>query len=594
MSLADVRTAAEVEALAARILGSREQPLVLVSTDADGLFAFDLTRLRAELDGVADIVTIETGTASRDLENLMPPKTHAFGGAARSYPPDFGSAPDWTRSHLRFPGHADTDDLIDDVFSQTHGRTVESARPAQVRHASGTVQGFVADGTRAIIRLDDGATVTATDDLLPPTIPLIAALVEGGPVSGILEGNELHPEPLDANLSTFVDGSHTLALVVKVTNLRATVQLHPREAFVLRRRDVDVDEGPITDLLHVGDVVRVRVRRTPAGIGLSYADADPDAPLVPSLALVTGGPAWLSEGRRRETSAPVGASEGATSRSTTSGSGASDAAAAGTAETGGASHALGGAGVDVSTAGHLTPAAPGPVPASVDAAIRHDLGALSSEVAAVRRDLLALTNLVARGSGAVSDAPELAKLRTENQQLQRMLSDERAERASLEAKLADAAQDRRDAGRALRDARRAAERAHVDATPDGIRIEIERTWGNRTAPGERERWPLREYTFGGDFIASLEALDENQLAKAVRACVDAVTGRDREIPARELHRLRSGEGGDDSYVVRADGSKCWRSAIEQNTPGARRLHYWELPGGAIELSRIVHHDDTKP
>lgn len=30
-----------------------------------------------------------------------------------------------------------------------------------------------------------------------------------------------------------------------------------------------------------------------------------------------------------------------------------------------------------------------------------------------------------------------------------------------------------------------------------------------------------------------EALDENQLSKAVRAGADAVTGRDREIPARE-------------------------------------------------------------
>ncbi|MDR2999333.1 MAG: hypothetical protein LBU78_14565, partial [Microbacterium sp.] len=110
----------------------------------------------------------------------------------------------------------------------------------------------------------------------------------------------------------------------------------------------------------------------------------------------------------------------------------------------------------------------------------------------------------------------------------------------------------------------------------------------------RGRWPLREFRFGSDFIGSLAKLDENQLSKAVRACVDAITGRDREIPARDLHRLRTGEGGDDAYVVRADGAKCFRSAIEQNTPGARRLHYWELPGDLIELSRIVTHDDTRP
>ena len=562
MSLADVRTAAEVEALATRILGSRDRPLVLVSTDADGLFAFDLTRLRSELDGIADIVTIETGTASRDLEHFMPPKTHAFGGAARSYPPDFGAAPEWTRSHLRFPGHADTADLIDDALGQTGRRTVESAPARTPRRAHGVVQGFVADGSVAIVRLDDGTTVTATGALLPPDLPLIAALMEGSEVSGILDGSELHPEPLTPDLSVFADGSHTLALVVKVTDLRATVQLHPRVSVVLRRRDVDADEGPVGDVLRVGDVIRVRVRREPGReIALSCTDADPDATLIPPLALVVGGSPWLSE-ERRTRGEDVDADPSAPAR----------------------------------TSGMPEPAgaAPAGVTPTGDLVTRHDVNALASEVAAVRRDLLALTNLVARGGRPASDSTELEQLRAENEQLRTSLATERAERAKAETRLAETSQERREAGRALRDARRAAERAHVDPTDEGIRIEIERTWGNRTAPGERDRWPLREFTFGPAFIASLESLDENQLAKAVRACVDAVTGRDKEIPARELHRLRSGEGGDDAYVVRADGSKCWRSAIEQNTPGARRLHYWELPGGGIELSRIVLHDDIRP
>jgi len=303
------------------------------------------------------------------------------------------------------------------------------------------------------------------------------------------------------------------------------------------------------------------VRREPGReIALSLADADPSAPLVPSLALVTGGAPWLGEGRPAEPrpeKTPTDAVEQPPA-----------------------------------------PAAPAPVAApsapNGDLATRADVAALTREITALRGDLLAVTNLVGRGGTTASDGAELKRLRAENEQLRAKLADERAERAKVEANLSEATQDRREAGRALRDARRAAERAHVDPTADGIRFEIERTWGNRTAPGERARWPLREFTFGAAFIDSLAALDENQLSKAVRACVDAVTGRDREIPARELHRLRTGEGGDDSYVVRADGSKCWRSSIEQNTPGARRLHYWELPGGVIELSRVVHHDDTKP
>jgi len=565
MSPIDITTPAEVEALASRILGPRTHPLVLVSTDADGHLLFDVDRLRSELDGVADVVTIATGTATHLLENLLPPKAHAFGGASRCYPADFGHDPDWQRSHLRFPTHADTDDVINDAMAQTGRRTVESAPAHRIRRVSGIVRGFVADGTRAMVQLDDGSTVTATAALLPPDIPLMAALVVGRPVSGVLDGSELHPEPIEPDLDVFDDGSHTLALVVKVTDLRATVQLHPRVSVVLRRRDVDADEGPVGDVLNVGDVIRVRVRHEPGRtLALSHADVDPDAPLVPSLALVAGGAPWLSEDRPVPDAAPDPVPDAAASA------------------------------VAAAPAASASPAQPAPAHPA-DAATRADVAALSREIAALRGDLLALTNLVARLGGAPSTTDaELGRLRTENDQLHAKLAQERAERASAEAKLAEASQDRRESGRALRDARRAAERSHVDATADGIRFEIERTWGNRTAPGERTLWPLREYRLGPDFVESLSALDESQLSKAVRACVDAITGRDKEIPARELHRLRTGEGGDDAFVVRADGGRCMRSSIEQNAPGARRLHYWELPGGVIELSRVVHHDEMRP
>lgn len=559
MIAADVMTVPQAEELATRILAPRTRPLVLVSANSDGEYAFDVTRLRAELDGLAELVTIQTGPVSRHLEELLPPKTHAFNGAARSYPVDFGADPDWTRSHLRFPGQATTDDLIGDAMAQSVRRTVESAPARSIRRATGVVQGFVADGDRALVRLDDGTTVTATAALLPPDIPLLAALVVGERVSGILEGLELHPEPLAPDVDVFGDGAHTLALVVKVTDLRATVQLHPRVSAVLRRRDVDAGDGPVGEVLAVGDVIRVRVRREPGReLSLSHTDVQPDAPLVPALPLVRGGAPWLGEDRpvSRE---PVRAADAAPHE-------APVAAASGA-----------------------------PTAVRSDLATRADVAALQHEITTLRRDILALTNLVARTGGTVpADDSELDRLRLENDELRDRLADERAERASAEARLSDAAQDRRETGRALRDARRAAERSHVDKTADGIRLEIERTWGNRTAPGERGRWPLREYTLGPAFIDSLAALDEGQLSKAIRTCVDAITGRDREIPARELHRLRTGEGGDDAYVVRKDGARCMRSSVEQNVAGARRLHYWELPGDVVELGRIVHHDDTRP
>ncbi|MGW9630247.1 hypothetical protein ACWGST_06050 [Agromyces sp. NPDC055520] len=87
------------------------------------------------------------------------------------------------------------------------------------------------------------------------------------------------------------------------------------------------------------------------------------------------------------------------------------------------------------------------------------------------------------------------------------------------------------------------------------------------------------------------ALDAGQFRKAMKAAVDVLTSRAERMPGRDAHRLRSADAGGSPDVTRADGAYCMRVAIEQNTPAARRLHYWMLPGGEIELSRVVSHDD---
>jgi hypothetical protein len=76
--------------------------------------------------------------------------------------------------------------------------------------------------------------------------------------------------------------------------------------------------------------------------------------------------------------------------------------------------------------------------------------------------------------------------------------------------------------------------------------------------------------------------------------MEAVTGFINKAPAREVHSLRSGDGAADAPLVRADGARCLRAYVEQNTPQARRLHYWALRGGGVELSRVVMHDDVQP
>lgn len=57
-----------------------------MSTTSDGEFQFKAEAVARELEGDADVVTIATGDATDALENLLPPKTHVYNGAARYYP----------------------------------------------------------------------------------------------------------------------------------------------------------------------------------------------------------------------------------------------------------------------------------------------------------------------------------------------------------------------------------------------------------------------------------------------------------------------------------------------------------------------------
>lgn len=77
----------------------------------------------------------------------------------------------------------------------------------------------------------------------------------------------------------------------------------------------------------------------------------------------------------------------------------------------------------------------------------------------------------------------------------------------------------------------------------------------------------------------------------MKCVVDVLTDRAKDLSSRDLHRLRSGDGGSDAPRTRAeDSAVAWRAAIEVNAASARRLHYWAI-GNRIELSQVGVHDD---
>ncbi len=563
-----IEAAHDVTALAEMILENRRRPLVLLSTTADGTFAFEPDLIARELGSDAEVITIATGEATFSLEQALPPKTHVFGGAARSYPADFGMDPDWRRSILRLPDRHTVDQLVEDALAQV---TVSSvAASAAHRTWVGAVVERVSGASGNIAKLDNGDRVMVVADNLPPHLSLADALTEGGPVEGWLTERDLAPETAEPDFSVFQDGDTTLARAVKVTPQRAYLKLHPTGPEIpLRRRDVipGADDGvnaelQIADVVRVGQTLRVRVVRTNGALGLSLVYVDADAALVAPLSLLRGGAPWLREGVDAEAAPAVRTSSPEVvpvQPSDDSGPAAGD-------------------GERVS--------AP---PSSVDSMA---LSELRDEVRELRRAFVRLGREVRAGT----DLETLDNLRDESAGLSSELHRERSLRRERDTIIAGLRQELRDA-RAARAGVNESKRTERGVWPTGedwLRYEVLTTWAIRTIASDKSRHPLAEYTVGPRFVESLNTLDDGQLEKALRAIVDVVTGRVAEIPGRQLHRLREGDGGSDPYVVRADGAGCWRASIEVNAPSARRLHYWQLPGGAVELSRVVLHDDMMP
>ena len=129
-----------------------------------------------------------------------------------------------------------------------------------------------------------------------------------------------------------------------------------------------------------------------------------------------------------------------------------------------------------------------------------------------------------------------------------------------------------------------------------IEEEIRRAWLDSYLPADREAFPLNRFRWRilPSFVETFSQFDDGQQTKALRVAVHVITGRIAEANMPEDHPLREHDSATAPEVVRSDGAKCRRTYIESHTPSARRLHYWKLPDGSIELSRVGLHDDYTP
>jgi hypothetical protein len=125
-----------------------------------------------------------------------------------------------------------------------------------------------------------------------------------------------------------------------------------------------------------------------------------------------------------------------------------------------------------------------------------------------------------------------------------------------------------------------------------LRHEIEKAWWRLYTGSDAVDWPMRPYLVGPAFLPSVEALQGIDRCKIVEVCVVVVTHRAAVIPSRDLHPLRVSEAGGSPQRVRSDGATAWRVSLQQLTASARRLHYWQLRDGSVELASVGVHNDV--
>ncbi|WP_427005884.1 hypothetical protein [Pseudarthrobacter sp. H2] len=547
----------------------------------------DVDHIAREVGGLAEIFCLENGGESYIFQDHLSAGAHVFGNAARVYSADLRWMRDVYQSPLRMAGDRPAaaraaEDIIEDVLSLI---TVvpPKTRPAAAapRRVRGTIRAFTSAGSRAIVELDDGTRCSIQRERVVPPVRLDWMLAPGQPIEGLfndedkaLDVNELKATPRLAEL--YRSGDLVLALAEEVTARGVELTLFPGSSWsvgadCISSNPLDTADSLVTE----GEVVVARFLREQGAVVLSLLDVDDDAEVKESPALLAGGTPWLRAGRHLAEQSRAGRTFVAPG-----------ADVAGTASTDA-----------VGSKAEASAPAPKPSAALLSAQLQLD---------AERRKVAALQELVSAGSQA---GARLVSLQKDREALKLQLETERkisdAANADLEAARARLARQREELQGLRtrnRETQQALKRAQVDpgelfATLDArLRHDVYLSWVRNTPAAEKARQALPPgWKAGPEFAASLYAFTEPGVAaKALKATVEILTGAAERNPARELHPLRANAAGDTPPHRRDDGATCFRVAIEKNVAAARRLHFWRLPDGAIELSRVVVHDDYKP
>lgn len=426
---------------------------------------------------------------------------------------------------------------------------------------------------RALVQLDSGDTATIQQEAVAPGVPLEWLFPVGSRLDGQFDSSDHTFVPnltigtTDGLVKHFGLDSVTLGLVTEVERQIAKISVLPNLSFDVTKSEITGNPlDVISSYLGVGDVVPVRIYRDPQGrIRLRMDNIDDDEPVFESVSVLPGGEPWLQEGRdipwvveEAEPLSPEGVAQ---------------------AE-------------PLALAPAINTPIPGPgmrpavAPAGASAGGSRDFGndKFAAKYTAEQNQALRAQVERLQDERLESDL-EVIRLQTER-------DGHREEIAELRREAAEA----RKAMRAMQTNRSTtfSRRSRFASNEDWFREELRRAWIGRYLPDDRvTKFPLDMGSFGfaPEFFESVtsEKLDESEVRKVVRIAVDVVTGRNAVEHMHTVHMLYEGQGG--APRKREDGAICWRVHLENGSPQAKRLHYWALPSGRVELGWVANHDD---
>lgn len=247
------------------------------------------------------------------------------------------------------------------------------------------------------------------------------------------------------------------------------------------------------------------------------------------------------------------------------------------------------------------------------AGLDDEVARLRAEAAALRHelemDLVDLRQRVMRSLEDEQDASERLMLeafesaRAEIVRLRSLLADSDDARRTMRRELSDLKTveaghrtelaKAREAVQRERDRARELQRELDSVVPPAERFSkaVRRAWLRQTTKADRVHYPWREPVIGPFFLASLERLEGVGVDRVLEVCAEVVCGRASERAGMQLHALRWSSGGGSGQRTRPDGARAFRVSLQVRSAAARRLHYWKLPDGRVELAQIGYHDD---